>query len=237
MAGVAVPGSRALRRARLAVDLLVALGTRLDRRLALALAQSSHRRLGADPAYVCADSAWFRCPSAPTRRRGRGAAEEGGELGAVAFGERLEQLVLGVEEGGERGVDGRPALGGEPHDHATPVVGVRVALDEPARAEPVDPVGHGAAGHERLAEEAAGGELVRRTGAAQRGQHVELPLLDAVRREGVAAGQLEAPGQPADPAEHRRPAPGRGRRAPGPRPRAARPPRRAWHQSTSRRES
>ena len=42
-------------------------------------------------------------------------------------------------------------------------------------------------------------------GAAQRGEHVELPRLDAVRGEGVAAGQVEVAGQPADPAEDLRP--------------------------------
>ena len=95
------------------------------------------------------------------------------------------------------------ALGGEPDDHPATVVGVGVALDVPAGAEPVDPVGHRAAGHQRLAQQAAGGELVRRAGASQRGEHVELPLLDAVRGERVAAGELEPTGEPADPAEDR----------------------------------
>ena len=77
------------------------------------------------------------------------------------------------------------------------------ALDVPARAEPVDPVGHGAARHQRLAEQAAGRQLVRRARAAQRRQHVELPLLDAVRGERLATGELQPAGQAADPAEDR----------------------------------
>ena len=114
-----------------------------------------------------------------------------------------EQVGLGGEQRLERAVDRGLALGGEPHDHAAPVVGVGVALDEPARRQPVDPVGHGAAGHQRLAEQPPRRELVRRAGPPQRGQHVELPRLDAVRGERLAAGEVEVAGQPADPAEDR----------------------------------
>ena len=41
---------------------------------------------------------------------GQEGAEEGGQLGAVALGERVEQLALGLEQGGEGGVDGGLAL-------------------------------------------------------------------------------------------------------------------------------
>src|SRR5690606_29050572 len=68
--------------------------------------------------------------------------------------------------------------------------------------EPVHPVGHGAAGHQRLAQQPAGGELVRVARAAQGREHVELPGLDVVRGEGVAASQVEVTGQPRDPGEH-----------------------------------
>ena len=85
----------------------------------------------------------------------------------------------------------------DPHDRR----GVLVRLTAEGKAA-VDAVGHRAAGHEGLAQQAAGGELVGLAGAPQRGQHVELPRLDAVRGEGVAAGEVEVARQPADPGEH-----------------------------------
>ena len=92
-------------------------------------------------------------------------------------------------------------LGGQPDDDAAAVLGVGVALDVPARGEPVDPVRHRPAGHQGLAQQPAGGELVRRTGAPQRGQDVELPRLDPVVGERLPAGEVEVAGQPRDPAE------------------------------------
>jgi hypothetical protein len=83
-----------------------------------------------------------------------------------------------------------------------PVARVGQPVDQAASGEPVDPVGHGAAGDQGLVQQATGGELVRRARPAQRRQHVELPRLDPVRREGLPPGAVEQPGQPADPAEH-----------------------------------
>src|SRR4051812_34063727 len=134
---------------------------------------------------------------------GQQGAQETGEAGAVALGKVLEESMLGLEQGGEGVVDGGATLGREPDDHATPVIGIGVALDESASAETVDPVRHGAAGDQGLVQQAPRRELVRRARAAQRGQHVELPLLDPVGGERVAPGELQAPGQPADAAEHR----------------------------------
>ena len=52
-------------------------------------------------------------------------------------------------------------------------------------------------GHQR-----AGRELVRRAGAAQCGEHVELPRLEVVRLERGAACTVEVTGQPGDAREH-----------------------------------
>ena len=49
---------------------------------------------------------------------------------------------------------------------------------------------------------APGAELVGRALPAQRGQHVELPGLQAVRGERGPAGPVQVPGQPGHPAEH-----------------------------------
>ncbi len=40
------------------------------------------------------------------------------------------------------------------------------------------------------------------TGAAKRGEYVELPGLESVGCEGVSSGQVEVAGEPGDPAEH-----------------------------------
>ena len=51
-------------------------------------------------------------------------------------------------------------------------------------------------------EELTGREPVRRSSAAQRGQHVELPILQIMRAERTRAEAVQAPGQPANPREH-----------------------------------
>ena len=97
------------------------------------------------------------------RRTARAACAAGGQpASGRAAGRSASSSALGGEQRLEGAVDGGLALGGEPHEHAAPVVAGRGALDEPARGEPVDPVGHGAAGHQRLAQQPARGELVRR---------------------------------------------------------------------------
>ena len=87
---------------------------------------------------------------------------------------------------------------GQLDDDAAAVVGVGAAADESAALEAVDPVGHGAAGDKRLLHELSGRELVGLAGPAQGGEHVELPPLEAVLREGLRAVEVEPPGQPRD---------------------------------------
>src|SRR5215207_7384374 len=128
-------------------------------------------------------------------------AEETGQLGAVPLGQVVEQRPLGVQQGAEGAVDAGPALRREADDDAATVVRVWIPLHEPPRGQPVHAVGHRAAGHQRLAQQAAGRQLVRRPGTAQGREDVELPQLDLVRGEGVPAGLVEVPGQAGDPAE------------------------------------
>ena len=106
------------------------------------------------------------------------------------------------EQVGQRGVDDGHPGGGEPHDDAPPVGGVGLALDVAAGDQPVDPVGHRAAGDQGLGDELARAELVRRAGAAQGRQHVELPAVEPVLGERGAAGPVEAAGQPRHAGEH-----------------------------------
>ena len=125
---------------------------------------------------------------------------------------REPALVVGVEPGEQRAlprqqalqgaVDGAAAGAGQPDQHAAPVARVGQPLDEPARGQPVDAVGHRAAGHEGLLEQPARGELVRRPRAAQGREHVELPGLDVVLGEDLPAGPVEVVAQPGDPAQH-----------------------------------
>jgi low temperature requirement protein LtrA len=135
---------------------------------------------------------------------------EGGEQGAQQAGEYLalwpveagKQLPLPVEQAGQRRVDGRLPVLGERHKHAAPVPRVGLAPDQAGGGEPVDPVRHGARSHQRGAQQRAGRELEWRPYPAQRGEHVELPLLQALAGERTAPRDVQVPGQPGDPAEH-----------------------------------
>ena len=75
-------------------------------------------------------------------------------------------------------------------------------LDQSACGEPVDPVRHGPRRDQGLLQKPSGGEPVGLTGATQRGEHVELPALEAVAAERLATRTVEVTGQPGDPAEH-----------------------------------
>ena len=132
-----------------------------------------------------------------TRRRSRPASSCRSPASSSA-----EQVVLAGQQPGERVVHGGPSGRGEPDDDAAPVARVGQPLHEPARGQPVHPVGHGAAGDQGLGDQLAGGQLVRRAGPAQRRQHVELPALQVVLGEGGAAGAVQVPGQPGDPGQH-----------------------------------
>ena len=92
---------------------------------------------------------------------------------------------------------------GQGQAHAAPVGGVGVTFNQPARRQPVDSVGHGAARRQRLVNQLPRRQLVRGALPAQCGQHVELPDLEPVRGEALLAGQIEVPSQPAHPREHR----------------------------------
>ena len=73
---------------------------------------------------------------------------------------------------------------------------------KPARLQPIDAVGDRAGRHHRLAHQLAGGQLVRLARAAQRGQHVVHPVLEAEAGEVLGEPAVEQPGQPRDPADH-----------------------------------
>ena len=130
----------------------------------------------------------------------------------------------------------RPRRGrrGELDEHAAAVGRVREALDQSARGQPVDPVRHRAGGDQGFLQQLAGGQLVRRSGPAKGREYVELPGLQAVGLERLAAGAVQVPGQPADPGQHlhrRHVEVGR----PGARPRAADRPRLPCFETTSSR--
>ena len=109
---------------------------------------------------------------------------------------------LPSQQVGHGGVDRAAAGVGELHQHAALVLRVAAAADQARRRQPVDPVGHRAGRDQGRAQQRAGAELVGRPCPAQRGQHVELPRLQAVRRERGPAHPVQVPGQPGDAAEH-----------------------------------
>ncbi len=87
---------------------------------------------------------------------------------------------------------------------STPRAVARVGetLDQVSGGEPVHAVRHGAAGDQGLLEQSPRREFVRRPGATQRGQDVELPGLDLLLVEGLLAGPIEMTGESRDATEH-----------------------------------
>jgi hypothetical protein len=67
------------------------------------------------------------------------------------------------------------AVFGQGDQHASPVVGVGVAADQPAPGELVDADADGSAGQAEFGKELALAELVGVTAAAERGEHREVP--------------------------------------------------------------
>ena len=78
---------------------------------------------------------------------------------------------------------------------------VGLPADQAGGGQPVDPVGHGARGDQGGAKQRAGSQLEGRALPAQRGEHVELPGLQAVAGERAAPGDVQVPGEPGDPAQ------------------------------------
>ena len=76
------------------------------------------------------------------------------------------------------------------------------ALDEPALGEAVDAVGDRPGRDHRAAHQLAGGELVRRPAAAQGGEHVVHPVLEAEAGEVLGEAAVDEAGQARDPADH-----------------------------------
>ncbi len=133
-------------------------------------------------------------------------AEQRRQARALVRPESGQQLLLVVEQCHERRVDAAAAVVGEPDEHSAAVVGIGAAVHEATAGEPVDAVGHRAAGHQRLVQQPARGELVGPAGPAQSGEYVELPRLELVGGKRLATRAVEVAGQPGDSAEnvHRR---------------------------------
>jgi hypothetical protein len=113
-----------------------------------------------------------------------------------------QQRALAAQQVGQGRVRLRHALLGERDQDAPLVLRVGLPAHQARRGQPVDPVGHGARGHQGGTEQRAGRQLERRPLPAQRGEHVELPRFEAVVGERAAPRDVQVPGQPGDPAEH-----------------------------------
>ena len=135
---------------------------------------------------------------------------EGGEQDAHHV--RQVPAIVGVQPGQQRPLtaeqvsQGRvhllPAQVGQRDQDPALVPGIGFPADQALAHQPVDPVGHGAGGHQGGAEQRARGQLERRPLPAQRGEHVELPRLEPVIGERPAPRDVQVPGQPGDPAEY-----------------------------------
>ena len=120
---------------------------------------------------------------------------------AFAAVQARQQRPLPAQQVGQGRVHLLPALVGERDQDPPLVPRVGLAADQALGHQPVDPVGHGAGGHQGGAEQRPRGQLERRTLPAQRGEHVELPGLEPVIGERPAPRDVQVPGQPGDPAE------------------------------------
>jgi hypothetical protein len=112
-----------------------------------------------------------------------------------------QQCALAVQQVGQGRVHPLLAPVGQDDEHSPLVPRVGLAADEAGGGQPVDPVGHGARGHQRRAEQRAGGELERRSLPAQRREHVEFPRLKLVIGERPTARDVQVPSQPGDATE------------------------------------
>jgi hypothetical protein len=121
---------------------------------------------------------------------------------ALAAVQPGQQRTLADQQVGQGRVGPRHALLGQRDQDAPLIPGVGFPADQARLSQPVDPVGHGARGDQGGAEQRAGGQLERRPLPAQRGEHVELPRLQAMVGERAAPRDVQVPGQPGDPAEH-----------------------------------
>jgi chromate reductase, NAD(P)H dehydrogenase (quinone) len=110
----------------------------------------------------------------------------------------LVRGVVGQHTIGERAPPTR-----ETHsNHAT--VGLTPApLDQTARCESVDPVGHRARRDHHRGEQFTDRQLVRGARSSQRRHHVELPRLEPVRIEHLVESVRDELGDPAQPADER----------------------------------
>ncbi len=96
---------------------------------------------------------------------------------------------------GERVIDARTSGCGETYTHAAAIMWILLTLNEPAIGQPVNAIGHSAAGDQGLSEELSGGQGVWLASATQRGEYVELPRLQLVRVKSGTACSIEMAGQ------------------------------------------
>ena len=157
-------------------------------------------------------------------------AQASGQVRLLVGGQGGEELALLGQQVPERPVDPPPTVVGQRDPGSSAVVGNRMAPDhQPALLEPVDPVGHGPAGDQRLAEQLPGGQPVgrRRPGAVRRARRTPRPASSwrakATSRAGPAGGPAGSRGTARPGGAGRGPgAPGATRRSPGRRRRRAR---------------
>ena len=143
-----------------------------------------------------------RVRSARRLQRRREPAQQCRQLATLGGRQARQQRPLMLEQADERPVDDLAAGRRQPDQDAPPVIRVCQPLDERPVDQAVDPVRHGPARHQGLAQQPAGGELVGRPRPSQRREHVELPGLDPVGAERGLACAVEVMADPGDPADH-----------------------------------
>jgi|AACY02.3.fsa_nt_gi hypothetical protein len=110
--------------------------------------------------------------------------------------------MFAFKQVGESPIDGEESGVGQLHAYTAAVMGIGTSLHETAIDEPVDPVGHSAAGDQRLRGQLSGRKRVGLTCASQRGEDVEFPAIETVGIEGLRPGLIEVAGESGNPGEH-----------------------------------
>lgn len=114
----------------------------------------------------------------------------------------VEQATLIAHVLREGLVDQLASRPGE-RDHPPSAVGGRTAAgDQTVAFQPVDALGHGAGGDHGVRRQLAGGAFERRSRTAQRGEHIELPLAQAVPPVDEAELLREQPGETVESPDH-----------------------------------
>ena len=102
----------------------------------------------------------------------------------------------------QRGIDGLLTCIGQHHLNTASITWIGYSADQTPGLEPVDAVGHRAAGDECQLNKASRRQRMWCPGPAERGEYIELPGVEFMGLKGFTSGQIQMSRQPAYPREN-----------------------------------